>query len=66
MAKKNTTTTEPAADPSAALVTVEVINQPIFEDNARREKGDRFQVTARRADAIRHFVRVVEDTPSES
>lgn len=61
MAKKKTTTQDeaPASTTSSALVTVEVINQPIFEENARREKGDRFQITPGRAAALRHFVRII-------
>jgi hypothetical protein len=40
-------------------VTVEVINQPLYEEGARREKGDRFQLTAARAEGLRHFVRII-------
>lgn len=47
---------------ASEIVTVEVINQPLHEAGDRREKGDRFQVTAERAESLRHFVRIVEET----
>lgn len=58
MSAKKKTTSKPAAA-SGDLVTVEVINQPIYEEGAVREKGHIFQISARRADALRHFVKIV-------
>ena len=43
-----------------ATVTVEVINQPIYENDAHQAKGARFETTPARASALRHFVRIIE------
>jgi hypothetical protein len=44
----------------ATTVTVEVINQPIYEADAYRAKGARFELPFERAEALRHFVKIVE------
>ena len=41
------------------MVMVEVINQPIYESGMTREKGSRFETTASRAEALRHFVKIL-------
>jgi len=44
---------------SGQTVTVEVINQPIHENDAHQAKGARFETTPERAEALRHFVRII-------
>jgi len=52
---------EPKNAPPAedSLIMVEVINQPIYEAGVTREKGTCFETTAARADALRHFVKIL-------
>lgn len=50
---------KPTEEKKDERVTVEVMNQPLYEEGARREKGDRFELTAERAEGLRHFVRIV-------
>lgn len=46
-------------DATSESVTVEVINQSIFEQGAVRHLGARFETTAERAECLRHFVKIV-------
>jgi hypothetical protein len=57
-AKKKPDTQTPAAAPS--IVTVEVINQPLYEADARRSKGERFELPRERAEVLRAFVKIIE------
>jgi hypothetical protein len=59
-AKKKKPIEEPGQDVPAATVTVEVINQPIYEADAYRPKGARFELPFERAEALRHFVKIIQ------
>jgi len=55
-AKKKPTETPPTAP---ELVTVEVIQQPIYENDAHHVKGARFQTTPARAAGLAALVKIV-------
>lgn len=64
-AKKTTakkTAADPKPEPPHGTILVEVINQPIYEADAYREKGSRFELPAARAEALRNFVKPVAST----
>lgn len=61
MAKKSTTAPKaPAPAPAAAdLVTVQVIKQPLYENNAHHFQGQTFQTTPERAAALASLVTII-------
>lgn len=60
MAKKSETDTPTPATPPA-LVTVRVLSQAVCEDGIHHAKGESFQTTAERADALSSLVEIVTE-----
>ena len=46
--------------PATTTVTVEVINQPLYEADAYRAKGERFELPAARAAVLTSLVRIIK------
>ena len=60
MSAKKKATAEQGQDVPATVVTVEVIQQPLYEADAYRAKGARFELPRERALGLAALVRIVE------